>query len=100
MAAGYESSELPLVIEQSMFAWIEVLWGNEDYDFLWELLRQALPAMEPALLQLYAKVCFKRLKNKGIMEMIFPCSGFQPSIPKNLNPHFRMLENATGCVRS
>lgn len=65
MAAGYESSELPLVIEQSLFAWIEVLWGNEDYDIIWELLRQASLEIEPALLQLYAKVCFKRTEKSG-----------------------------------
>ena len=65
MAAGYESSGLPLVIEQSMFAWIEVLWGNEDYHIIWELLRRASPAMEPALLQLYAKVCFKGVEKSG-----------------------------------
>ena len=65
MAAGYESSGLPLVIEQSMFAWIEVLWGNEDYHIIWVLLRRASPAMEPALLQLYAKVCFKGVEKSG-----------------------------------
>lgn len=63
--AGHEIPELPLVIKQSMFSWIEVLWGNEDYDIIWELLRRASPAMEPALLQLYAKVCFKRAEQSG-----------------------------------
>ena len=65
MAAGYESSELPLVIEQSMFAWIEVLWENEDYDIIWELLRQLSLEMEPPLIQLYARVCFKGVEKSG-----------------------------------
>jgi len=63
--AGYESSALPLVIEQSVFAWIKTLWENEEYDTIWELLRRTSSAMEPALLPLYAKVCFKRAEQSG-----------------------------------
>ena len=63
---GYEYSGLSGMVEQSMFAWIEVLWGSEDYNGILELLRQTPLQMDPVLVQLYAKVCFKQVEKSGI----------------------------------
>ncbi len=65
MDAGYEHPGISLAVEQSMFAWIGEMWKNGDYDGIWELLHRTSLEMEPALLQLYAKVCFKRAEKSG-----------------------------------
>ncbi|OQY41901.1 MAG: hypothetical protein B6240_14580 [Desulfobacteraceae bacterium 4572_87] len=60
LETGYAEPGLSRVVEQCMLAWIEILWENEDFDGIWELLRRNMLKMEPALLPLYAKVGFKR----------------------------------------
>jgi len=65
MDAGYGSSELFAMVEQSMFLRIGEMWDEEDYEGILELLHQASLEMEPALLQLYAKTWFKLAEKTG-----------------------------------
>ena len=65
METGYAEPSLSLVVEQCIFAWIGTLWENEDFDGIWELLRRTTFKMGPALLQIYAKVGFKRAEKPG-----------------------------------
>ena len=65
MDAGYGSSGLSGMAEQSMFLRIGEMWEKEDYEGILEVLHQASLEMEPALLQLYAKTWFKLAEKTG-----------------------------------
>ena len=90
MDAGYGSSELSLMVEQSLFHWIGEMWSEEDYEGILELLQQASPEMEPVLLQLYAKTLFKLAEKTGKCGEDFSMFWLSAYIPKTLNPRFPM----------
>lgn len=47
------------VVEYCKYAWIEELWKEERYKAIADLLEDSPAEMEPALLALHAKTCFK-----------------------------------------
>ncbi len=90
MDAGYEYPGLSQAVEQSMFAWMGEMWKNEDYDGIRELLNRNSLEMTPALLQLYAKVCFKQTEISGTWEDL---SMFWPSAVYSEDFESRFSEN-------
>ncbi|MBW2738051.1 MAG: hypothetical protein JRE64_04205, partial [Deltaproteobacteria bacterium] len=53
------------LVEYCKYAWIKELWRDEQYDTIWELLFDFPATVEPVLIALYAKTCFKLAKISG-----------------------------------
>ncbi|MDL1968185.1 MAG: hypothetical protein LWW97_06460 [Deltaproteobacteria bacterium] len=55
-------TDLAELVEYCKYAWIKELWTDEQYETIWELLFDFPATVEPALIALYAKTCFKLAK--------------------------------------
>ncbi|MBW2145425.1 MAG: hypothetical protein JRG73_18870 [Deltaproteobacteria bacterium] len=53
------------LVEYCKYAWIEELWKEERYETIAGLLFHSPAKMEPTLLGLYAKICFKLAETSG-----------------------------------
>ena len=51
--------DLAELVEYCKYAWIKELWTDEQYEIIWELVFDFPAMVEPALIALYAKTCFK-----------------------------------------
>jgi len=51
--------DLAELVEYCKYAWIKELWTDEQYETIWELVFDFPATVEPAIIALYAKTCFK-----------------------------------------
>ena len=57
--------DLAELVEYCKYAWIKELWTDEQYETIWELVFDFPATVEPALIALYAKTCFKLAQSSG-----------------------------------
>jgi len=57
--------DLAELVEYCKYAWLKELWRDEQYETMWELLFDFPATVEPALIALYAKTCFKLAQSSG-----------------------------------
>lgn len=57
--------DLGELVEYCKYAWIKELWTDEQYETIWKLVFDFPATIEPAVIALYAKTCFKLAQKSG-----------------------------------